>query len=87
MLRVQKTAALHGRQVLDRSFDPAMLQAMIDMDKAEQQAHLPDPLAVAAFLNMPAILVEVVTSLPTTWPDSWFPRFPFPFGDLFFGGL
>ena len=84
MLRVQKTVARQGPHILDRPFDPAMLQAMIDMDKAEQRARLPDPLAVAAFLNMPAILVEVVISLPTTWPDSWFPRFPFPFGELFF---
>ena len=30
------------------------------------------------------MLVELAVDLPTTWPDSWYPSFPYPFGDLWF---
>ncbi len=33
----------------------------------------PDRLQAMSLLNMPGMLGEMVTSLPTTWPESWFP--------------
>lgn len=67
-----------------RQLSPAMIRDMVlaaDKGKAEK---MPDPIQIAAFFNVPGMLVEVASSLPTTWPDSWYPMLPYPFGDLFF---
>ena len=64
--------------------DPAIIAAMVQRTEKDRHRRLPDPLDVSAFLNMPAMLVEILLSLPTTWPDSWYPMLPFPFGDLSF---
>ena len=34
----------------------------------------PDRLHAMSILNMPGMLGEIVISLPTTWPESWFPK-------------
>ncbi len=64
--------------------DPAVVAELVRQSERDRHRTLPDPLQISAFLNMPALLVEILVSLPTTWPDSWYPMLPFPFGDLFF---
>ena len=41
----------------------------------------PDRLHAMSILNMPGMLGEIATSLPTTWPESWFPKSTY-FADL-----
>ena len=63
--------------------DPLVIEEMVRQSNAESGS-FPSPLQAAALINMPALPVEMVISLPTTWPDSWYPKLPSPFDDLWF---
>jgi hypothetical protein len=84
MIRVHKTIA--NRTITNTSaiINPLIIEEMVRESKSETRRSLPNPLELSTLLNMPAFLVEIAISLPTTWPDSWHPRLPFPFDDLWF---
>jgi hypothetical protein len=73
---------------------PANLEPSLTLDPAaigeiarfEQRTHdaIPTPLQAAAYLNAPAMLVELPIDFFTTWPDSWHPNLPYPFDDIWF---
>lgn len=57
-----------------------------EIARFEQSSHgsFPTPLQAAAYLNAPAMLVELPIDFFTTWPDSWHPSLPYPFDDIWF---
>lgn len=65
------------------TLDPA---AIGEIARFEQRTHgtIPTPLQAAAYLNAPAMLVELPIDFFTTWPDSWHPQLPYPFDDIWF---
>jgi hypothetical protein len=67
----------------DAPLDPATIR---EIARFEQTSHssFPTPLRAAAYLNAPAMLVELPIDFFTTWPDSWHPPLPYPFDDIWF---
>jgi hypothetical protein len=84
MIRVHERTANSTTTINTSPIDPAAIEEMIRESKNETHRPLPNPLQISALLNTPAMLVEIAIDLPTTWPDSWYPKLPFPFGDLWF---
>ena len=84
MIRVHERTANRTTTINTSPIDPAVIEEMIRESKSETHRSLPNPLQISALLNTPAMLVEIAIDLPTTWPYSWYPKLPFPFGDPWF---
>ena len=84
MIRVHERTPNRTAIINTAPLDPAVINEMIRESKNETHRSLPNPLQISALLNFPAMLVEIAIDLPTTWPDSWYPKLPFPFDDLWF---
>lgn len=84
MIRVNRSLPNRRVAIGDLPIDPAVINDMIRESKTDTHRSLPNALELSSFLNMPAMLIEIAISLPTTWPDSWYPSLPYPFGDLLF---
>ena len=50
------------------------LEALIEATRNMPIPRYPDRYHAMSFLNIPGMFGEILTSLPTTWPGSWFPR-------------
>ena len=63
--------------------DPATI---VEIARFERSSHgaFPTPLQAVAYLNAPAMAVELPIDFFTTWPDSWHPSLPYPFDDIWF---
>jgi hypothetical protein len=57
------------------------MHQLVEIATHQPRRRFPDRLHAMSIVNVPGILGEVATSLPTTWPESWYPESVY-FADL-----
>jgi hypothetical protein len=72
---IQSSRAVDGR--LTMLIPPELARIWL---ADETRKRFPDRFEAISYLNLPAVLVEILISLPTTWPDSWSPHWAWALG-------